>query len=211
MMTRIVQRVVLAALLLMALWITPATAAVFQAESNKTVFVHGESLEPQTFTVKSGTISCTNATFAESEEYGTGHIEEFGSVTLVPSYSGCTILGGIPIKVNVNKCGFTVSPEMAQTFMVGTAGGSCEKNGVVLQAEGLCQWAFPKQVVGPTKFKNSEKVEGTVETEIEGTSTLTYIQSGACSGGVFNNGSIAGNVLLRAVDGEEETVSLSVK
>jgi hypothetical protein len=185
---------VVAVLALTAVSAAAASAHTFKTASSPT-FLNGEQVTKNVFTVEGGTVKCTGAVFTSGEITGTS----LSSVTVHPSYSGCTAFGQeaeVNTGTSTNGCNYELTAEGKVSIKcVGTATGIVVKAktaGCTVTVKGN---STENQNLGTVSYAN--KTDGSF-TDVEVTAAVTgikYTSSGGICGASGTAGGYTGSVL----------------
>jgi hypothetical protein len=102
-------RLALASVLALAISASSAAAAEFHTEAAETVF-SGSQVGEDVWTFQAGTVKCTEATYT-----GLSTVATSTSLTVTPTYGGCTAFGFIGAKFEVNGCQYKFTATTATT------------------------------------------------------------------------------------------------
>lgn len=198
------------AVLAMSAVVAASASAAFNAENEGTTLLSGSQTNTHEFTVNTGTVTCTTATFAGSQSGKTS-----STLSITPTYEGCTnsLLGSM--SVNMNGCTYLFHTEATTGEPINgkvdvVCSGTNEIEVKRTSGVQVCTVKVPAQTgLGAVKYTNKS---GSVEVEAEVTG-LHYSQSGAlCLGGTgsFTNGTYKGKVLESGKTTEGTAVNISV-
>jgi hypothetical protein len=200
---------------LAALAVTAVAASAAHAENTK--FTAGSTsgkvtatqTTKQVFTTNAGKVECTTA-----HQEGVFTAATFSSLTVTPTYSGCTAFGFIGATVEMNGCTYTyngkenkVGEETLVTLTI-----NCPAGKSIKFSGGGCVTTVPAQ--GPLshiKFVN-DTTNPTDDVEAPATvSGIVYTSTGCISGnGTFSNGTLTGGHTVIAKDTTGAQVNLTV-
>jgi hypothetical protein len=200
---------------LAALAVTAVAASAAHAENTK--FTAGSTsgkvtatqTTKQVFTTNAGKVECTTA-----HQEGVFTAATFSSLTVTPTYSGCTAFGFIGATVTTNGCTYTYTgkPQAAGEETLATVTVNCTGANTIVVSGGGCTTTVPAQ--GPLnhiKFTNNTTKS---PDDVDATATVSgikYTSSGCFSGnGTFTNGTISGGSTVIARDTTGTQVNLTV-
>jgi len=195
---KVVGLAAVAVLALTAVSAASASAHTFTAASSPT-WLKGEQSTKNVFTVNGGTVKCTGATFTSGKEVGTS----LSSVTVHPSYSGCTAFGQ-EAEVNTgtitNGINYVISAEGTVNIVkVGTG------TGIVVKAKtaGCTVTVAPQTGLSSVTFTNEGSPSAVLVTAA--VEKITYTSSGGICGESGTNGKYSGSVLTKGFGTETFT------
>jgi hypothetical protein len=178
----------------------------FTSESSVT-FLKGEQKTENVFTTNGGTVRCTTARFESGELKGT----ELSSVTVHPTYSGCTAFGFIGATVNTEGCNYII--DAAGEGEMGTSTIECEAGHEIVVTAGTCTVKVPAQTPGtPTVDFTNEGSGATASILVTATvEKIKYTSSGGICGASGENGTYTGTVLTKGFKTSKFTEQTGIK
>lgn len=191
-----------------ALSASAASAAEFRHEDPEDARVHASNAGEGAHVFTAGligNISCSTATFTGTEFLPSPQ----ATITVVPSYSGCTFLGVKEVKVNMEGCEYrfnTPASEGAGTF-TGSVSILCPAGKKINFEASGCKVEVGEQTVSSVTYTNlaGPPKAVTVKSNVTG---ITYTGSALCPGaqGTHSDGTYTGAAISRAENTAEEIV-----
>jgi hypothetical protein len=177
----------------------------FTSEST-TTYLLGEQKTKNVFTTSGGTVECTGAKFEGGPFSGT----ELKSVTIHPTYTGCTAFG-LNATVETTGCNYII--EAAGKEEMGTAKVECEEGKLIrIKPLGCEVTVGPQTPTTPTVSFTNESTGKTadvlVTAEVGG---ITYTSSGFPCGPSGTNGTYTGSVTTKGYSDSAHKTQVGIK
>lgn len=185
-----------AAVLAMGALSAPAAqAASFHSETAHTILSGSQPMANfDVYTVKAGTIKCTSATYS-----GTASSATTETITVTPSFSGCTAFGFVSTPIDVNGCTYTFNAGNDDLVI------DC------FAAQGITVTAFnchvrfvPQTVSSGIGYGNAGSGSNRDITITSNLSGLKYTQESksfpGCTNGSFTDGLFSGSTTLKGTN-----------
>jgi hypothetical protein len=196
---------VMAVFALTAVASSAAQAIEFHSEiENTTVTANTEAGSNSVFDAAGASISCSSATFTGSQALKTS-----ATLTVTPTYTGCTFLGVLNVPVKMNGCQYTFNANGE----VAVTGASC--TAITFEATG-CKVEVGKQSNLKEVTYTNILGNGTTTREVTVTphvTGITYTSSGLCpKNGTFADGNYtSGNAVAKGENSKGAQVGVWVE
>jgi hypothetical protein len=186
----------LAAVMAMAAFASPASAAEFHSEVAHTE-IKGEQEEAlDVFTTNAGTVKCNTATYT-----GTTSAVTTSEITVTPAYSNCTAFGFVNTPIDTNNCHYTFTSNPGTPPVMHIV---CPSAPITVTAFNCWVTVGSQTVNSGITYTNSgvgSARDITVDKTISG---LTYTQHSksfpGCSIGTFTNGTFTGSTTIKGTN-----------
>jgi hypothetical protein len=150
-----------------------------------------------------GSISCSTATFT-----GTSYVTSpQATITVSPSYSGCTFLGISNVKVNMEECTYRFNTPTGSGPYTGSVTIICPENKKINFEASGCKVEVGPQTVESVSHTNQAGPPKSVTVKSNVTK-ITYTGSALCPGatGTHSDGTYSGSAIAKAETKETKEV-----
>lgn len=194
--------VLVAAFAMTAMTASAASAAEFHSEASTTDLV-GTQVGEDVFTVKAGTVRCSQADYTGTQVGATTT-----TTTVVPTYGGCRAFGFVNTTVDVSSCGyvFHATGTDGSGNVVGSVDVECEGSDVITVTAFNC-WVTVAPQTGLSKATFTNEGSGSsrdvkVDVAISGIKYTQHSKSfPGCSSGTFTDGTYHGTATVKGFSG----------
>jgi len=186
-----------------ALSATAASAASFHSEVEHTIIDGAQPVaEDDVFTVNAGTVKCTSATYTGTQSTATNE-----TVTVTPSYSGCTAFGFVNAPIDVNGCTYTFNAANDDLII------TCPEGKTITVTAFNCHVDVGSQTIGTgISYHNGGSGKTRDVTATANLSGLTYTQTSktfpGCTNGTFTNGTYKGSGTVTGTNTAGEQIGI---
>lgn len=186
-----------------ALAASPATAE-FKSSVEHTIH-DGSQVGSDLFAFNAGGVSCSEISYS-----GTGSSKTSSTITLAPTYKGCTAFGFPGVTIDVNGCQLVVGSAVTNTAAISCPGAPMEITGpsctlTIASQSGLGSVSYVNEGAAP-------KRDIKVNFELSG---IKYTQHGKgatpCTSATFSNGTYKGIATLTGTDTAGAQIDLWVE
>jgi hypothetical protein len=194
-----------------AMLASAASAAEFNHEGGEDARVIASNLNQGAHVFTAGLIgkiSCSTATFTGTEFLSSPQ----PTVTVSPSYSGCTFLGVSNVKVNMEGCEYRFNTPTGTGPFTGSVTILCPENKKInFTAEG-CTVEVGEQTVSTITYTNQAGPPKSVKVTSDA-EKITYTGGLLCPGatGTHSDGTYSGTAISQAENTSEEIVGAFVQ
>jgi hypothetical protein len=142
-----------------------------------------------------GQISCSTATFTGTEFLPSPQ----ATITVSPSYSGCTFLGVANVKVNMEGCEYRFNTPSGSGPFTGTVDVICPEGKKINFTASGCTVEVGSQTLSSVSYTNLATSPKSVRVTSNVTK-ITYTGSALCPGatGTHSNGTYSGSAISKA-------------
>ncbi len=170
---------------------------LFQSDEAHTI-INGSQNGTHVFEAGEGNkVTCTTANFA-----GTSTEKSQASLTITPTYSGCSAFGFATTHVNMN----------GNDYLFTSTDGKVNLNGSVSLTPTVFGFSVCTVKVLPGTFETISYANASGDVEVEAAATeISYEEtSGSCGIGSGEDGTYTGNVTMAGSDTDEDPVDIEV-